>query len=129
MPERRPAAGTGGPYTLHMLPAHRWAAWRDGPDDARYEPEGFVADGFVHCTDGTDQMIATANRHYRADPRAFVVLELDLAAVGAPWRYDDAARRYPHVYGPLVRAGVRSAAAFLRAPDGEFTRIGEASPA
>ncbi len=112
-----------------MLPADRWAAWRDGPAGVRYEPEGFAADGFVHCTDGAEQMVATANRHYRADRRAFVVLELDLASVGAPWRYDDTGRRYPHVYGPLARAGVRSAAPFHRAPDGMFTTIGEASPA
>ena len=129
MSERPPSAGTGGPHTLHMLPADRWAAWRDGPVGARYEPEGFAADGFVHCTDGPEQMVATANRYYRADPRAFVVLELDLASVGAPWRYDDAGRRYPHVYGPLARAGVRSVASFLRAPNGMFTTIGEASPA
>jgi uncharacterized protein (DUF952 family) len=121
MSTTRPEAGSRGPYTLHMLPAVRWSAWRDGPPGASYEPEGFAADGFVHCTDGEEEMVATANRHYRADPRVFVVLELDLAAVGAPWRYDDPGRRYPHIYGPLARAGVRSAAAFLRAPDGTFT--------
>lgn len=121
----RPAEGSGGPFTLHMLPAERWAAWRDGPPGATYEPEGFAADRFVHCTDGEEEMVATANRHYRTDPRAFVVLELDLAAVGAPWRYDDPGRRYPHVYGPLARAGVRSLAALLRAPDGTFEALGE----
>jgi uncharacterized protein (DUF952 family) len=129
MPARLAATTRGGPYTLHMLPADRWAAWRDGPVDARYEPEGFAADGFVHCTDGAGPMIETANRHYRADPRAFVVLELDLAEVGAPWRFDDTARRYPHIYGPLARAGVRSVSAFLRAPDGTFTAIADAVPA
>lgn len=66
-----------------MLPADRWAAWRDRPVGACYAPEGFAADGFVHCTDGAEQVVATANRYYRADPRAFVVLELDLASVGA----------------------------------------------
>ena len=129
MSERRPAAGPGGPFTLHMLPVDRWVAWRDEPAHARYEPEAFAADGFVHCTDGAEQMVATANRHYRADPRAFVVLELDLAAVGAPWCYEDAGRRYPHVHGPLARASGRSAAAILRGLDGVFTSIGEASPA
>jgi uncharacterized protein (DUF952 family) len=112
-----------------MLAADRWAAWRDGPSDALYEPDGYAADGFVHCTDGARQMVATANRHYRSDPRPFVVLELDLSAAGAPWRYDDAKRRYPHIYGPLRRACVRSVAPFLRAPDGSFTAIGAASVA
>lgn len=123
------AAERGGSPTFHMLTAERWAAWRDGPSDASYVPDGYAADGFVHCTDGTEQMIATANRHYRADPRPFVVLELDLAAVGAPWRYDDSKRRYPHIYGPLRRACVRSVAPLLRAPDGGFTAIGAASVA
>jgi uncharacterized protein (DUF952 family) len=112
-----------------MLAADRWAAWRDGPSDALYEPDGYAADGFVHCTDGAGQIVATANRHYRSDPRPFVVLELDLSAAGAPWRYDDARRRYPHIYGPLRRACVRSVAPLLRAPDGSFTAIGAASTA
>lgn len=124
MAEDRTSARAGGPPTFHMLAAERWAAWCDGPPDAPYEPEGYAADGFVHCTDGADQMVATANRHYRSDARPFVVLELDLGAVVAPWRYDDANRRYPHIYGPLRRACVRSVAPLLRAPDGSFTAIG-----
>jgi uncharacterized protein (DUF952 family) len=112
-----------------MLAADRWAAWRDGPSDALYAPDGYAADGFVHCTDGAGQIVATANRHYRSDPRPFVVLELDLSAAGAPWRYDDAERRYPHIYGPLRLACVRSVARLLRGPDGIFTGIGEASTA
>ncbi len=117
----------GGPHTFHLLAAERWAAWRDGPLDASYEPEGYATDGFVHCTDGADQTVATANRHYRSDPRPFVVLELDLGAVGARWRYEDPNRRYPHIYGPLRRACVRSVAPLLRAQDGTFTAIGGAS--
>ena len=125
----RTAQRGGGPHTFHMLAADRWAAWRDGPSYALYEPDGYAADGFVHCTDGARQMVATANRHYRSDPRPFVVLELDLSAAGAPWRYDDSKRRYPHIYGPLRRACVRSVAPFLRSPDGSFTAIGAASVA
>ena len=29
-------------------------------------------EGFIHCTDGADELVATANRHYREDPRPFV---------------------------------------------------------
>ncbi len=127
MAEGQTSARGGGPHTFHMLAAERWAVWRDGPPNALYEPEGFAADGFVHCTDGAGQTVATANRHYRSDPRPFVVLELDLGAVGAPWRYEDANRRYPHIYGPLRRACVRSVAPLLRAADGSFTAFGGAS--
>jgi uncharacterized protein (DUF952 family) len=115
----------GGPHTLHMLPADRWAAWRDGPLDARYEPEGFATDGFVHCTDGDDEMLATANRHYGADPRAFVVLDLDLAALGAPWRYDEPGSPYPHVYGSLRREAVRGARPIRRDAAGRFVGYGD----
>jgi len=53
------------------------------------------------------------------------VLELDLAKVDAPWRYDDPDRRYPHVYGPLARSAVRSVALLIRAPDGAFRALGD----
>ena len=39
------------------------------------------AESFIHCTDGAAAMIATANRHYREDPRPFVVLTIDLDQV------------------------------------------------
>jgi len=76
--ERPPSAGTGGPHTLHMLPADRWAAWRDGPVGARYEPEGFAADGFVRCTDGAEQMgadVPPRGRYHRWSRRQQAMTE------------------------------------------------------
>lgn len=119
-----PGAEPPAHRTLHMLPLERWAAWRDGPPDARYEPEGFAADGFVHCTDLPGDLVAVANLHYAADPRPYVVLQLELGRAGAPWRYDDAERRFPHVYGPLAPACVTGVAPFRRGSDGRFTAIG-----
>ena len=114
-----------GHVTLHLLPAERWAAWRADRDPAaRYVPAAFDGEGFVHCTDGDEAMLAVANRFYADEPGAFVVLDLDLARVGAPWRYDEPGSPYPHVYGPLRRDAVRAVRAVERA-GGRFVGYGE----
>ena len=116
----------GGHVTLHLLPATRWEAWRADPDPAaRYEPVGFDQDGFVHCTDGDTETLALANRLYAGDPDAFVVLDLDLALAGAPWRYDSPRSPHPHVYGPLRRDAVRGVRPVLRDAAGRFAGFGE----
>jgi uncharacterized protein (DUF952 family) len=65
-------------------------------------------------------MVATANRHYRDDPRPFLVLTVDLDATGSPWRTEDERGIYPHVFGPIERAAVIRAVEAPRAGDGEF---------
>lgn len=123
-------SATAGHHTLHLIPATRWAAWRADPDPAaRYAPAGFEAEGFVHCTDGDDEMLAVANRFYAGDPGAFVVLDLDLGLVDAPWRYDDPGSPYPHVYGPLRRDAVLAVRPVLRDGEGRFVDYGERSGA
>ena len=103
---------------LHLLPRRTWEEVRD---DETYLPEAFEADGFVHCTDGLDHLLVPANAYYRTDPRPYLALEIDLDAVEAPARFDDQARRYPHVYGPIDTAAVRRVLVAERAPDGTFT--------
>ncbi len=116
--------------TLHLLPAARWEAWRaDADPAARYVPAGFETEGFVHCTDGDEEMLAVANRFYAAEPGDVVVVDLDLARVGASWRYDDPGSPYPHVYGALRRDAVRSVRRVLRDPAGHFVGYGERRPA
>jgi uncharacterized protein (DUF952 family) len=114
-----------GHVTLHLLPAAAWAAWRADPDPAApYTPAAFEADGFVHCTDGDAAMLVVANRFYAGESTAFVVLDLDLALVGAPWRYDDPGSPYPHVYGPLRRDAVRGVRPVLRDAAQRFVGYG-----
>jgi uncharacterized protein (DUF952 family) len=121
-------SGPPGHLTLHLIPAARWEAWRADPDPAaRYAPEGFEAEGFVHCTDGDEALLEVANRFYLDDPRPFVVLDLDLALVDVPWRYDDPASPYPHVYGLLRRDAIRGARPVLRDGDRRFVGYGERS--
>lgn len=107
--------------TFHLTPAARWHARR--PDDPVVAPS-LATEGFVHCTDGVDEMVATANRFYRDEPGEFVVLTIDLDGAGSPWRYEDERRIYPHVYGPIDAAAVVAATPIPRAADGTFLPFG-----
>jgi uncharacterized protein (DUF952 family) len=103
--------------TYHLTPADWWAA---APPDAPLTAPSLDDEGFIHCTDGAAAMVATANRHYREDPRAFVVLTVDLDRVGSPWRIDDPAGIYPHIHGPIDRVSIVDVRPAARARDGEF---------
>ncbi len=103
--------------TFHLVPVEIWAA-SDASEP--YAGASLASEGFIHCTDGAEAMIATANRHYRDDPRDFLVLTVDLDAIGAPWRFDDPSGIYPHVYGPIARTAILCAVPIVRAADGRF---------
>ncbi len=103
--------------TYHLTPAESWAT---ASPDAPLTAPSLETEGFIHCTDGAAEMVATANRHYRADPRPFIVLSVDLDRVGSPWRIDDPGRIYPHVHGPIDRGAILSAVPVPRAADGTF---------
>jgi uncharacterized protein (DUF952 family)/uncharacterized protein YciI len=107
--------------TYHLVPADAWTAHDRA---VAYAPPSLAAEGFIHCTDGAEAMVATANRHYRDDPRSFLVLTVDLDAIAAPWRFDDSDRIYPHVYGPIAPAAVLAAVPVPRAADGTFLAFG-----
>lgn len=99
------------------------AAW-DGRDaSAPYLPAAYEADGFVHCTDGDEEMVVVANRFYRGDPASFLLLTLDLDRTGSPWRLDDPGSPYPHIYGSIDPASVMEVRRMARAEDGTFTGI------
>jgi uncharacterized protein (DUF952 family) len=103
--------------TYHLTPE----SWWRGADSGAPLPAPSLADeGFIHCTTGHDEMVTTANRHYRDDPRPFVVLTIDLGAVTSEIRVEDARGIYPHVYGPIDRAAIVDARSIPRASDGTF---------
>jgi uncharacterized protein (DUF952 family) len=103
--------------TYHLVPAEVWAA---ADPDRPFEASSLASEGFIHCTDGTGEMVATANRHYRQDRRAFLVLTIDLDAAGSPWRIEDERGIYPHVFGPIERAAIIRVAPIARDSDGQF---------
>jgi len=110
--------------TFHLVPSDVWAA-RD--PSAAYEAPSLAIEGFIHCTDGAAAMVATANRHYLADPRAFVVLTVDLDATGSAWRFDDPSGIYPHIYGPIAPAAILGERPIPRLADGTFLPFDEAA--
>ena len=106
--------------TLHLVPE---ATWEAHDPATPYLPAAYPEDGFVHCTDGDDEMVVVANRFYRGDPRPFLLLTIDLERTGSPWRFDDPGQVYPHVYGPIDPACVLEVRRFTRDADGTFTGI------
>lgn len=109
--------------TFHLAPR----AWFDSTDPAQpYTPEAFDRDGFVHCTDSLDELIAVGNRYYRDDARPFVALLIDVDALSSPVRYDDEARLYPHIYGPVDRSAIIAVRTVRRADGGAFIAVDHA---
>ena len=108
--------------TFHMVPAEVWAA---SDPAAPYEAASLATEGFIHCTDGEDELLATANRHYGDDQRAFLAVTVDLDACGAPWRIEDTTGIYPHVYGPIERAAILGHVPLVRDTGGRFVAYGE----
>jgi uncharacterized protein (DUF952 family) len=102
--------------TYHLVPVEIWTSADPG---GPYTAASFDVEGFVHCTDGMTEMVATANRHYRDDPRPFLVLTVDLDASGSPWRIEDERGIYPHVFGPIERAAILRVVEAPGAADGE----------
>ncbi|MCH8066876.1 MAG: DUF952 domain-containing protein [Chloroflexi bacterium] len=88
-----------------------------------YTPESFADDGFIHCSDGVENVIATANRYYKDDTREYLALVINVDKVTAPVEYEDPRRIFPHIYGPLNRDAIASALPVKRDPDGTFTAL------
>jgi uncharacterized protein (DUF952 family) len=108
--------------TAYHLAPEPW--YRGQPDGLDYLPEGFEAEGFVHLTHGTAPVLAAGNRYYQSDPRDYVCLTVDLTRISSEIRYDDSARQFPHVYGPLDRAAIVAIRPVIRDSDGTFRSFG-----
>lgn len=109
----------------HLVPREEYERQNPAAD---YLPAAFDADGFIHLTEGADELALTGNRYYRDDPRPFLAVVIDLERVQAPVRYEDPRRVYPHIYGPLNRDAIVEVLAVPREADGTFLRLpGDAS--
>jgi uncharacterized protein (DUF952 family) len=93
---------------------------RDADAGQPYLPAEFDRDGFIHCTDGAVELAEVGNRYYRGDLRMYVALVIDKRRVKAEIKYEDTARIYPHIYGPLNRDAIVRIVPVLRGPHGEF---------
>ena len=114
------------PTTYHLIPVGLWTS--SDPSKA-LRRASLDDEGFIHCTNGADALIETANRHYLDDPSDFLALTVELDRVTSSWRYDDPDKPYPHIYGPIDRAAIASSAEVRRDGDGVFLSIGPNRPA
>ncbi len=89
-----------------------------------YTPEDFERDGFIHCTDGIENVIQIGNWHFKADPRPWLLLIIDKSKVTAKVVFKDPKRIYPHVYGPLNRDSIVAEVLVQREADGTFLTTG-----
>lgn len=109
--------------TYHLVPADVWA---EKSGDAEYLPEAYAQDGFIHCTNGLDELVKVGNMFYTGDPRSFRTLILQVSDLASEVRYDEPTGTYPHIYGPLNTSAVLGELVVSRAEDGTFLAIGPA---
>lgn len=103
--------------TYHLAPEE---VWEHQKHRETYLPEAYEEDGFIHCTNGLDELVQVGNRYYTGDARTYITLILDLSKITSPVRYDDPNETFPHIYGPLNTSAVIGELAVDRAEDGEF---------
>jgi uncharacterized protein (DUF952 family) len=110
--------------TFHLVPAEVWAVAEPALEKGTpYAAASLATEGFIHCTDGVDELAATFDRYYAGDPRPILALTLDLDALDVPWRYDVPGSPYPHVYGPISLPAVPRVDRVERAPGGGFAGL------
>ena len=109
-------------YTFHFTPAEYFDSLDPRED---YLPVHYIEDGFIHCTDGAENLVATGNRFYKNDPRDFYVLYLDKERIRSEVKYEDPRGIYPHIYGPLNRDAIVDVKRARRAEDGSFLLMPE----
>ncbi len=103
--------------TYHLSPVEVWASQENEP---RYLPEAYDQDGFIHCTDGLDNLLNVGNMFYTGDARDFCVLVLDSANIESEIRYEDPEEIFPHIYGPLNTDAVVGYLRVIRGENGAF---------
>lgn len=117
---RESSAARDAGITYHLVPSPVWEASKSS---AWYTPEAYDADGFIHCTNGIDQLVDVANRYYVPDRREFRVLVLDVERIESDIRYDDEGQLFPHIHGPLNSGAVIGELTVTRSDDGTFLSI------
>jgi len=129
----RSAPGEGhGPVCEDSAPAPVYhlaplSELKRGTRDGRYAPDRLPADGFVHCSPSVETALAVARDLFVGVDEPVVCLEIDVARLSAPVRWEDpapppgaatdhlvTAARFPHVYGPVDLAAVRGAGVLCR---------------
>jgi uncharacterized protein (DUF952 family) len=106
-----------GRAIYHLVPRQEWLA---ADPDRAYTPAAFASDGFVHCTEGEQEVADTANRYYATLGDDLLLLRLDRTQLGPLVRYDDPTGIFPHIYGPIARSAILSVAQLRRDQAGRW---------
>lgn len=98
--------------------------------DGCYHPRYLAETGFVHCALGPS-VIPVANDFFSQLSEKLLLLEIDPALLSCETRYEQAApvggcgsthlagaTQFPHVYGPIEIAAIRSAGVMVRSSGG-----------
>ena len=91
--------------TMTILHVAQGTAWGKGEDP--YGPDGWEAEGFIHCCTAA-QLEAVLARHF-PDRSGLVVLEIDPERLEAAVEWEDTSgsgEMFPHIYGPIPRSAV-----------------------
>ncbi|GAS95399.1 glutathione S-transferase domain-containing protein [Mycolicibacterium canariasense] len=114
---------------VHLCSSEEWhAAQRAG----EHRPASLADVGFVHLS-APEQVHLPANRLY-AGRTDLVLLAVDPGKLSDPVRWepgvptDPESMLFPHLYGPLPVAAVRSVTSYLPGPDGQFAPSSDQAP-
>ncbi len=107
--------------TYHLAIEEEWIGQKNSEG---YKPGAFDSEGFIHCTNGLDLLTEVANRYYKNSLEPRTVLVLDINKLQPEVRYDDAEKRFPHIYGPLNPSAVMAELPVKRQEDGTFVQLG-----
>lgn len=78
-----------------------------------------LADGFIHFSTSA-QTRETAAKHFNGEADLLLIaVDAGLLADGLKWEESRGGQLFPHLYGPLPLAVVRSVAPVPRGPDGQ----------
>jgi len=98
--------------------------WDSQKEKAVYLPEAWDQDGFIHCTDDLDELLAVGNRYYLDDTRSWLAVHIDCDRLHVPVVYEDAGHRFPHIYGELPLDSVIETMPLIRDALGTFVAFG-----
>jgi uncharacterized protein (DUF952 family) len=82
------------------------AAWAEAQSSGAYVPDGFAAEGFIHCC-AHEQLEGVLAEHF-AEHTELLLLIVNVAKLDAEVRVEAAAngQSFPHIYGPIEIASV-----------------------
>lgn len=114
---------------FHLAPA---AYYHAQPIDQPYLPATFAAEGFIHCTAGTDLLLEIANTFFAGLADDLLALEIDPQQLTSPLKFEPpipppgtppgpaADLLFPHIYGPLNRPAILRVMPLRRNPAGRW---------